>query len=70
MAVEIFHHQGGAEEQTLTLRDDGTLALWISQNYPPPESRTESMTIEQAKQRWPEHGAKIDEALSQLTRSN
>ena len=62
--TEIFHAPGNAEEQRLILEDDGlTVTFWRSSIY----SLTvvsETLTVEQARQRFPGYAPAIDEALA------
>jgi hypothetical protein len=62
--TEIFYARDAAEEQRLILEDDGlTITFWRSSTY----SRTvvsETLTVEQARQRFPTYASAIDEALA------
>jgi hypothetical protein len=61
--TEIFRAPG-AEEQRLILEDDGlTITLWRSSTYPPAIT-SETLTVAQARERFPEHASVIDDALA------
>jgi hypothetical protein len=65
MMTEIFCSVGEAEEHRLVLEDDGlTMTYWSLSNYLPASSTSETLTVEQARERFPEHASVIDEALA------
>ena len=64
MPTEIFRASVDAEEQRLILEDDGlTITLWRSGTYPLTLT-SETFTVEQARQRFPQHASVIDDALA------
>ena len=64
VATEIFRTSASAEEQRLMLEDDGlTITLWRSGTYPSTLT-SETFTVDQARQRYPQHASVIDDALA------
>ena len=52
MATEIFYAPNGDEQERLVLEDDGlTMTLWKFRNDPLPSSTSQTLTVEQARQR-------------------
>jgi hypothetical protein len=69
--IEIFHRSGSVTEEWLYLRADGSL-LYRHENdgYRAVrhglETEEESLTVAEAKLRWPQHADAIDRAWFQL----
>jgi hypothetical protein len=62
--TEIFRAPGDAEELRLILEDDGlTITLWRSSIYPLTLT-SETLTVEQARHRFPQYSSVIDDALA------
>lgn len=74
MDDRIFYYEGsdGGFERCLEATGDGSLLYWESPNryahMGGAKFRSETLTAEDAKKRWPEHSVKIDRAISR--RSN
>ena len=68
MPTEIFHSSEGTEQHRLVLEDDGqTMTYWTSGTYLPTNRTSETLTVEQARQRFPQYAAVIDDALANRT---
>jgi hypothetical protein len=65
MAKTIFKHSNNTRTETLVLNDDGSLTYsyeyegWAAAKHTDFEKQ---MTAAEAKERWPQHASKIDEA--------
>jgi hypothetical protein len=70
MNDHIFYFEGsdGGFERCLEANDDGSLLYWESPNRYAHMSgekfRSETLTADQAKKRWPAYSAEIDQAAS------
>ena len=68
MAIQIFHTKSGTVDEGLQVNDNGSLTY---SRFDPAlkrqgtESKTEVLTAQQAKRRWPDHADKIDKALAE-----
>ena len=69
MVKTIFDHDGSTCERSLVVNDDGTLTYfetasgWAMTRRKAPKDVQQVLTADAAKARWPEHAARIDEAL-------
>lgn len=66
MATVIFESDAGAEEERLTVQDNGRVSYYRSHNYKIEPAKIESLTAEEAKKRWPRYAYAIDVALAKL----
>ena len=65
MSKLIFSTKRNTSESTLHLDDDGMLTYWrAGDGWAAADPTTElRLTVAEAKERWPQHADKIDEAL-------
>ena len=71
MSINIFYHQDNTTEEWLDINSDGS-ATYTRQSDGQrfvrrgPQRKEKSMTVDEAKRRFPEHTEEIDLALAQL----
>jgi hypothetical protein len=71
MAKTIFNRNSNSKESSLTVNEDGTLTYWRANDgwvaaRKGEQTHEKKMTVEEAKQQWPQYASKIDEALSDV----
>lgn len=71
MPIEIHSFESGNTEYWIVLNNDGTItyheenAGWTAARRGA-EPSDDTMTVDEAKKRWPQHAGKIDRALAKL----
>ena len=70
MSVTIFYLEGGSDEKSLELEDDGTLIYSLCPNYwayrKGARGEVARLTVAEAKNRWPLYASDIDRALREM----
>jgi hypothetical protein len=76
MTMRIFYFEGsdGGYERCLAVEHDGTIAYWTSPNRyaaaAGAKGSYETLSVAEAKRRWPHFASKIDDALAVASTSN
>lgn len=65
MEIPIFHRNGNVGEEWLELHQNGELA-YTKQRHGMREPEHETLSVRQAKDRWPDMVAAIDQALRDI----
>jgi hypothetical protein len=71
MGTQIYYRETSVKEEWIDVNDDGSVTHvtensgWAVERKGI-DRRTRKMTADEAKEKWPEHADKIDEAIAKL----
>ena len=73
MSITIFHFEGGSKERWLEVHDDGEITYWTASDgwaavRHPNDGKLETLSLKEAKRRWPSYAEDLDEAVEVVAR--